>query len=104
MPKFRSDLSVHLKDIAEKQVPAKLKPIVAEILQCLHGNSDKGFPISHQTRQLVSTVVRGAVERGLRLRRGAGLLARFVLDRREQRTLFGGHVSEPAGSGVMLSE
>ena len=26
--KFRSDLSVHLRDIAEKQVPAKLKPIV----------------------------------------------------------------------------
>ena len=28
VPKFRSDLSVHLRDIAEKQVPAKLKPIV----------------------------------------------------------------------------
>ena len=28
VPKFRSDLSVRLKDIAEKQVPAKLKPIV----------------------------------------------------------------------------
>ena len=27
-PKFRSDLSVLLRDIAEKQVPAKLKPIV----------------------------------------------------------------------------
>ena len=27
VPKFRPDLSVHLKDIAEKQVPAKLKPI-----------------------------------------------------------------------------
>ena len=26
--KFLPDLSVHLKDIAEKQVPAKLKPIV----------------------------------------------------------------------------
>ena len=29
VPKFRSDLSVRLRDIAEKQVPAKLKPIVA---------------------------------------------------------------------------
>ena len=28
--KFRSDLSVRLKDIAEKQVPVKLKPIVGE--------------------------------------------------------------------------
>ena len=30
VPKFRFDLSVHLRDIAEKQFPAKLKPIVAE--------------------------------------------------------------------------
>ena len=28
VPKFRSDISPRLKDIAEKQVPAKLKPIV----------------------------------------------------------------------------
>ena len=28
MPNFRSDLSVLLRDIAEKQVPEKLKPIV----------------------------------------------------------------------------
>ena len=28
VPKFRPDLSTRLKDIAEKQVPAKLKPIV----------------------------------------------------------------------------
>ena len=28
MPKFRSDLSVRLRNIAEKQVPVKLKPIV----------------------------------------------------------------------------
>ena len=28
VPKFRSDLSVRLRDIVEKQVPAKLKPIV----------------------------------------------------------------------------
>ena len=28
MSKFCSDLSVRLRDIAEKQVPAKLKPIV----------------------------------------------------------------------------
>ena len=26
VPKFRPDLSAHLKDIAEKKVPAKLKP------------------------------------------------------------------------------
>ena len=29
VPKFRSDLSIRLRDIAEKQVPAKLKPIVS---------------------------------------------------------------------------
>ena len=28
MPKFRSDLSARLRYIAERQVPAKLKPIV----------------------------------------------------------------------------
>ena len=28
VPKFRPDLFVRLKDIAEKQIPAKLKPIV----------------------------------------------------------------------------
>ena len=28
VPKFRSDLSVRLGDIVEKQVPVKLKPIV----------------------------------------------------------------------------
>ena len=28
VPKFRPDLSARLKDIAEKQVPVKLKPIV----------------------------------------------------------------------------
>ena len=27
-PKFRPDLSARLRDIAEKQIPAKLKPIV----------------------------------------------------------------------------
>ena len=31
VPKFRPDLSAHLRDIAEKQVPAKLKPIVGRI-------------------------------------------------------------------------
>ena len=31
VPKFRSDLSVHFKDIAEKQVPAELKPIVVDL-------------------------------------------------------------------------
>ena len=30
VPKFCSDLSVYLRDIAEKQVPAKLKPIVVQ--------------------------------------------------------------------------
>ena len=30
VPKFRRDLSAHLKDIFEKQVPVKLKPIVAD--------------------------------------------------------------------------
>ena len=29
VPKFRPDLSARLTDIAEKRVPAKLKPIVA---------------------------------------------------------------------------
>ena len=28
LPKFRSDLFVRLRDIAEKQVPANLKPII----------------------------------------------------------------------------
>ena len=28
VPKFHSDLSISLRDIAEKQVPVKLKPIV----------------------------------------------------------------------------
>ena len=30
MPKFSLDLSARLKDIAEKLVPSKLKPIVVE--------------------------------------------------------------------------
>ena len=30
VPKFRSDLSIRLRDIAEKQVPVKLKPIVVD--------------------------------------------------------------------------
>ena len=33
VPKFRPDLSARLKDIAENQVPAKLKPIVGIIHQ-----------------------------------------------------------------------
>ena len=32
-PKFRSDQFVRLRDIAEKQVPAKLKPIEAYLLR-----------------------------------------------------------------------
>ena len=31
VPKFRPGLSVQLEDIAEKQVPAKLKPIVGDL-------------------------------------------------------------------------
>ena len=34
VPKFRYDLSISLRDIAEKQVPAKLKPIVAVPARC----------------------------------------------------------------------
>ena len=37
-PKFRSDLSVGSRDIAEKQVPANLQPIVVHcdpIIECL---------------------------------------------------------------------
>ena len=30
--KFRSDITVRLSDVAEKQVPAKLKPIVEDII------------------------------------------------------------------------
>ena len=32
VPRFRSDISVLLKDITEKQVPAKLKPIVSNVI------------------------------------------------------------------------
>ena len=35
VPKFGSDLSVRIGDIAEKQVPAKLKPIVG-LIQKVH--------------------------------------------------------------------
>ena len=31
VPKFRPNLSARLKDIAQKQVPAKLKPIVSKL-------------------------------------------------------------------------
>ena len=31
VPKSRPDLYVHLKDVAEKQVPAKLKPILGSV-------------------------------------------------------------------------
>ena len=34
-PKFRPDLSARLKDIAKKQVPAKLKPIVGGIVSMI---------------------------------------------------------------------
>ena len=34
VPRFRPDLSVRLRDIAEKQVPAKMKPIVGGISLC----------------------------------------------------------------------
>ena len=39
VPKFRSDLSVRLRDIADKLVPAKLKPIV--VYTMLHNNAYK---------------------------------------------------------------
>ena len=32
VPKFRPDLLARLKDITEKRVPAKLKPIVGKVL------------------------------------------------------------------------
>ena len=41
VPKFRPDLSARLKDIAVKQVPAKLKPIVGK---------HKRFSIRHGRR------------------------------------------------------
>ena len=34
VPKFRPDLLARLKDMAEKQVPAKLKPIVDFTIIC----------------------------------------------------------------------
>ena len=37
VPKFRPDPSARLKDIAEKQVPAKLKPIVEAIRYVIAG-------------------------------------------------------------------
>ena len=36
VPKFRLDLSARLKGIAEKQVPAKLKPILGEFERMVH--------------------------------------------------------------------
>ena len=42
MPKFRPDLSARLKDIAEEQVPAKLKPIVGDVTsQCRVQKQDR---------------------------------------------------------------
>ena len=37
VPKFRPDLSVRLKDIAEKQVPAKMKPMEEDDLTLANG-------------------------------------------------------------------
>ena len=56
LPKFRSHLSFHLQNITEKQVPAKLKPIVAGDTQSHSNPSD--IPDKHsgyltQTGQLV---------------------------------------------------
>ena len=42
MPKFRSDLSVRLRDTAEKQVHAKLKPIVG----VLGVSPSSNFPVA----------------------------------------------------------
>ena len=49
VPKFRPELSVRVKEIIEKQVPAKLKPIV--------DNGNTSFdPTQPQTENLVSTL------------------------------------------------
>ena len=45
--KFRPDLSVRLKDIAEKQVPAKLRLIVVDLLTAGNGYADVWWHDSH---------------------------------------------------------
>ena len=54
-PKFRSDLSVCLSDIAEKQVPTKLKPIVTVCAfgcDCVGGLSHQTFFLVHMTLRM----------------------------------------------------
>ena len=43
--KFRSDHSVRLKDIVEKQVPAKLKPIVVQRVTAAHHSASLEPPL-----------------------------------------------------------
>ena len=53
--KFRPDLSVRLKDVAEKQVPAKLKP---KVYSCINSYITKprynrhkiGFHVNHEAQ------------------------------------------------------
>ena len=44
MPKFRFELAVRLRDIAEKQVLAKLKPMVVSSKRC---NNHCHFTVYH---------------------------------------------------------
>ena len=61
VPKFRPDLSVRSRDIAEKPVPAKLKPIVEFLclvnspFQCLH-NFSVGVEVGEDGGECVSLV------------------------------------------------
>ena len=53
LPKFRCDLSVRLRDIAEKQVPAKLKSIVGGYVSKYHGGMAVGFKYTiHMGREI----------------------------------------------------
>ena len=54
VPEVCSDLYVRLRDIAEKQVPGKLKPIVDAVTRQYYVASDpiriqKTFPVSYQS-------------------------------------------------------
>ena len=40
VPKFRYNLSIRLRDIAEKQIPARLKPIVVPAVLTLQPGKD----------------------------------------------------------------
>ena len=69
VPKFRSDLSVHFKDIAEKQVPAKLKTIVNAPDSVTAPSWSRGsyiiiFNISHCANVLILKSQQGAEVNG----------------------------------------